>query len=118
MTAPQMICHLHDSLEVATGIKPAEPRNSGLDNALIRWLVIYALPWPKGKARSAPEMLMTQPTQWHTDLERLRGLLAAAAQRGPGGKWARHPTFGELGGTQYGHLIYKHFNHHLTQFGV
>jgi len=118
MTAPRMICHLQDSLEVALAMKPAQPKRKGMDNAIVRWLVIYVLPWPKGKVQTAPEMLATQPSEWNTDMDRLRGLLDAASRQGVSGKWGRHPAFGELDGSLYGHLIYKHFNHHLTQFGV
>jgi hypothetical protein len=99
-------------------MKPTRPKNNGMDNPLVRWLVIYAIPWPKGKARTAPEMLVTQPSVWAADMQRLHELLDTAANVGSTGKWARHPAFGQINGNQYGHLIYRHFNHHLTQFGV
>lgn len=118
MTAPRMICHLSDSLRVASGEIPAEFKRSPLANPIVRWLMAYVVPFPKEKAQTAPEMLLTQPADWQTDLSTVRDQLRAAAQRGPNGKWAPHPAFGDISGVLYGVFIYKHFDHHLRQFGV
>lgn len=118
MTAPRMICHLADSLRVIGGEVAAEFKPSPLANPIVRWLFAYVVPFPKEKAQTAPEMLLTQPTDWQTDLLTVREQLRVAARRGPHGKWARHPAFGDVSGTLYGVFIYKHFDHHLRQFGV
>lgn len=118
MTPGTMTCHLIDALEVALGIAPAQPKRSWLPKALVRWLVIYVVPWPKGKAKTVPEMLRTQPAGWDADLARLRSLLREAAQRGPDGRWSPDPAFGKLSGRDYGVFLFKHFDHHLGQFGV
>jgi hypothetical protein len=113
-----MICHLIDALEIALGIVPTVPKRSWLPKKLVRWLVIYVVPWPKGKAKTVPEMLRTQPSGWDADLARLRSLLRQAAQRGPEGQWSPDPAFGKLSGRDYGFFLFKHFDHHLGQFGV
>jgi len=118
MTAPRMICHLSDSLRVASGEIPAEFKHGPMANPMLRWLMAHVVPFPKGKAETAPEMLLTQPADWRSDLSTAREQLRAAAERGPGGEWARHPAFGDVSGTLYGVFIYKHFDHHLRQFGV
>ena len=118
MTAPQMICHLNDSLEIATGRVPAQRVRTPLANPLLRWLIIYVVPWPKGRARTVPEMLATTPGNWDADVARLIAQLQAAGARGPRGEWAPHPGFGALSGKDYGVLIRRHFSYHLTQFGV
>ena len=118
MTAAGMICHLSDSLRVASGEIAAEFHRTPLANPLVRWLMAYVVPFPKAKAQTAPEMLRTKPSDWQADLSAAREHLRAAAERGPGGKWARHPAFGDVSGTLYGVFIYKHFDHHLRQFGV
>ncbi|HEX6559122.1 MAG TPA: DUF1569 domain-containing protein, partial [Longimicrobiales bacterium] len=61
---------------------------------------------------------VTRPAAWDADVQNLKELLREAAERGPNGQWAAHPAFGKLSGKDYGCLIYKHFNHHLTQFSV
>ena len=118
LTAPRMICHLSDSLRVAVGEVPSKFKPGPLANPLVRWLLAYVIPFPKERAQTAPEMLLTQPADWQADLSTVREQLRAAAQRGPHGRWARHPAFGEVSGTLYGVFIYKHFDHHLRQFGV
>lgn len=118
MTAPQMVCHLSDALRVNLGELPAEFRQGPLANPVVRWLLAYVVPFPKAKAETAPEMLTTQPSDWHADLARARDYLRAAAQRGANGRWATHPAFGDISGTMHGVFTYKHVDHHLRQFGV
>ena len=118
MTAPRMICHLADSLRVSSGEFPAEFRKGPLANPVARWLLAYVVPFPKARAETAPEMLATTPSDWQADLSAARAQLLAAAERGPDGKWALHPAFGEVSGELYGVFIHKHFDHHLRQFGV
>lgn len=118
MTPSQMLCHLKDAVEVAMGLAPSKPRGKGLDNRLLRHFIIYYMPWPKGKIQTSPEMLKTQPAEWLSDLARLRDLLGDAARRGPSGAWSPHPAFGDISGKDYGALLYRHFDHHLKQFGV
>jgi hypothetical protein len=118
MTAPRVVCHLSDSLRVSVGELPAKFKNGPLANPVARWLLAYVIPFPKGKAQTAPEMLTTQPSDWQRDLSTLREQLRGAAQLGPNGKWAPHPAFGVISGKLYGVFIHKHFDHHLRQFGV
>jgi phytoene dehydrogenase-like protein len=118
MTAHRMLCHLSDSLRVGLGEVPAESRAGPLANPVARWLLAYVIPFPKGRAETAPEMLTSQPSDWTADLAAAREYLRAAAARGETGKWARHPAFGEVSGKLYGVFIHKHFDHHLRQFGV
>ena len=117
-TATRMVCHLSDSVRVCVGEMPADFKNGPLATPLVRWLLAYVIPFPKGKAKTAPEMLTTQPSNWQEDLARARDLLRAAGERGAEGQWARHPAFGDISGTLHGVFIYKHFDHHLRQFGV
>jgi hypothetical protein len=118
MNPARMICHMTDALQVATGAVPARPKKTFMANPIVRRIIIYHLPWPKGKAETIPEMLITKPADWDADLSRLRELLEAAGARGAAAKWATHPAFGDISGKDYGTLIYRHFDHHLGQFGV
>ena len=118
MTAHRMLCHLSDSLRVVLGEAPAAFKSGHLANPVARWLLAYVIPFPKGRAETAPEMLSTQPGDWDVDLASAREYLRTAARQGPDGKWARHPAFGDVSGALYGVFIHKHFDHHLRQFGV
>ena len=118
MTPSQMICHLEDSLRCAIGITPAEARKTWMSNRVFRRIIIYWLPWPRGRAKTVKEMLATRPGEFETDRRRLSEILEIAAARTPAGPWAPHPAFGDLRGEDYGVLIHRHFDYHLRQFGV
>jgi hypothetical protein len=116
-TAPRMVSHLIASVRIALGDESAAVRTGIMSTGLVRYLLIYVMPWPKG-APTAPEMLARAPESWLSDVAALKALLARAAANGPSGTWAMHPAFGRLSPRDWGALIHKHVNHHLTQFGV
>lgn len=119
MSAPQMVCHVSDALRVSLGEIPTRSKGKKVfTNPVVRWLLIHVLPWPKGKTQTAREMLTAQPTDWAADLGTFRALLERMGSRGPGGAWPPHPLFGNLSGKMWGHLTYRHLDHHLGQFGV
>jgi hypothetical protein len=116
-TAPRMVSHLISSVRMAVGEEPVKPRPSFLSGRLVRYLVIYVLPWPKG-APTAPELLARAPESWGADLAVLNAALERAAANGAHGRWAEHPAFGDLSGADWGVLLHRHVHHHLTQFGA
>jgi hypothetical protein len=118
MTPDQMMCHLEDSISCAVGRTPTRVKTSFMSSRFMRWLIIYVIPWPKGKAETVREMQLTKPGDFETDRERLKAALREAASRGTTASWAVHPAFGNLTGKDYGTLIYRHFDHHLKQFSV
>ena len=118
MTPNEMMCHMEDSLKVATGQVPARQKKTFLSNPLVRHLIIHYVPWPKAKAETVPEMLATRPTDFERDRARLKEVVLKTSSRGPKAMWAVHPAFGAISGKDYGVLMYRHFDHHLGQFGV
>lgn len=118
MEPNQMLCHMEDAMLCANGSRATRVKNTFMANPLVRWLIIYVIPWPKGKAETVPEMKVTQPTEFEADRKRLVALVNETSARGPKANWAVHPAFGKLTGRDYGVLIYRHFDHHLRQFGV
>ena len=117
MNAGQMLAHVNASLAMATGELATQPKKTPLANPLLRWLVIHALPWPKGTP-TAPELLSTPPGEWRAELARFRDLLERAGARPPEGDWPVHPAFGKMGGKHWGVLVYRHLDHHLRQFAA
>lgn len=115
-TAARMVCHLSDALRVALGDIPSQPRGSLLKRTLGKWLVVYTpLKAPRAKVKTLPEMLTTVPTDWQGDLRSCEQLLERAAAMTAS---AVHPGFGRLSPSGWGRLVWKHFDHHLRQFGV
>jgi len=118
MDAGRMVVHLTAQLRAGLGELQCAPKKTPMNNWLMRRLVIYVIPWPKGTP-TAPEFL-TQPTStWDEDVAALRSAMDRFAARGEGGPWTTdHPAFGRLTGRMWGVLAWRHMDHHLRQFGV
>ena len=117
MSAGQMIVHLAAQLRAGLGELPCEPKKTPMNNWLMRRLVIYVIPWPKGSP-TAPEFLAQPTATWDDDMATLRSAVERFGSRGPGGEWPQHPAFGPLTGRMWGTLAWRHLDHHLRQFGV
>lgn len=118
MNALQMMWHLNAQLRDLLGETKAKPMPGPLRHPVLRWLIIDVLPWPKGKAPSAPEYLAFDPGDWQSEMAALEERLERWTARPVADCAADHPAFGSIGGAMMGRLLHKHWNHHLTQFGV
>lgn len=116
LDAPRMLCHVADQMRVALGDAPSRPVHSFATRTFLKFLVVHTgFQPPRGKIRTAPEMLVSQPTSWDADLAACLALAERVAQ---GSARAVHPMFGPLSPEEWGKLCWKHLNHHLVQFGV
>lgn len=118
MTAPQMLAHLGDQMRLTMGEYPCVPMPSPLRRPVIRELVLYWLPWPNARVQGPPEMFTTRPRIWAADLATVEALVEHLAVRAPRGAWPEHPLFGRMSGRAWGVFCYRHFDHHLRQFGA
>jgi hypothetical protein len=118
-TPDRMCAHLVDALKMALGETPLPAGQGPLSWPGIKHLFVHVLPLPKGVA-THPALLATPgtggPVTPHVDT--IERLLTSCAERGPAGTWGGHPAFGQLSGSEWGTLIYKHTDHHLKQFGL
>lgn len=117
LTAPRMVSHLIEGARMALGDLPVPPRQTFLSNRVMRYLIIHVFPFPKG-APTAPQLLSRAPDDWASDKAALAALMERAAAQSAGGTWQAHPAFGVLAARDWGVLLHKHTDHHLTQFGV
>jgi hypothetical protein len=117
MTAPQMVAHLRDQMSHCLGDRPCTPVPSVLRWAPLRYASIYWIPWPKGRAKGPPDAFVTQPGSWPADIANLLELVERFGARDPNSKWPNHAIFGPMRGGDWGYFCYKHFDHHLRQFG-
>ena len=116
MTARQMIVHLADAIRMATGELPIAVRKTPFRYPVLRQLLIYVIPIPKGLPTARE--LQRAPGDWDADVADLRAMLAAFAARDRKAPWPPHPVLGRLGAHGWGVLTLRHFDHHLRQFGV
>jgi hypothetical protein len=116
MTAPQMVAHLADSARMALGDLPVAPKRVPLRYPPLKQLCIYCLPIPKS-VPTAPELIQRSPGDWEHEVNAAGALLERIASP-PDGRRPDHPVFGRLSEQAWGVLVYRHYDHHLRQFGV
>jgi hypothetical protein len=117
LDAPRMVTHVTDALRASLGEVPLTPMNGPLAVWPVNALVMFYLPWPKS-APTAPELLARAPISLSVELDTLRQSVGRFVAREQQTEWPPHAAFGRLSGPQWGRLMYRHFDHHLRQFGV
>lgn len=120
MDVNQMVVHLKDQLDIALGIKAAKAQGPLILRTTVgRWLVLYVLPWRKGKEVTPKEMDASINGMIITDFESDKHLLLMRIKQFTvASGFSPHPFFGKLGKKDWGRLAWKHINHHLLQFGA
>jgi hypothetical protein len=117
MTAAQMLAHLADPLKAAMGSKKVAVKSSAFSNPIVRTLIIYCMPWPKG-APTAPEFIHAHEEHFGENLTALHRTIEEFVASGDSARRRPHPAFGQLSGRAWGRLVYRHLDHHLRQFGT
>ena len=116
MMAGQVLPHLIDQMRITLGEVPCNPIPGLLQYSPVREAALYWLPWPRG-IKGPPEAFTTPPSTWAADLNTVQTLVDRLARRGPSGSWPPHPRFGRMSGRDWGVFCYRHFDHHVVQFG-
>ena len=118
MSAPQVVCHLAESLKMALGDLPVTRRQMPIRYPPLKQIIVYVAPFPKS-APTAPELQVRSPGAWSADVADLQALVDRFVARGSESTpWVDHPAFGRLSRRAWGVLVYRHMDHHLRQFGA
>lgn len=117
MNAPRMLSHIGSSFRMAKGELITAPKNLPFRYPVIKQLIVYWLPFPKG-APTAPELLSRTVVDWDENVDDVRSQIESFATRQRDGHWGHHPAFGSLTPREWGVLGYRHTDHHFRQFGV
>lgn len=117
MNASQMLSHLVQSGKMAAGELPTRPLRLLLRFTPIRQFIIYVMPFPKGVG-TAKELMPVDGAELEASRAELHRLLETLARNQNATSWPEHPAFGRLSGREWGVLVYRHFDHHLRQFGM
>jgi hypothetical protein len=117
MTAEEMLGHLVASAKMAVGELHCESKKLPIRYPPLRQLIVYWLPWPKSSP-TAPELMVSEPGAIDDNKKELTRLLRVFADRAKEKQWPKHPAFGNLSRRGWGVLVWRHFDHHLRQFGV
>ena len=113
-----MLTHLTDQLRHSVSETRLRPSRSPFRFPLIKQLAMYWLPWPKGRIRGPAAAFLTQPSEWAADLATLEALIDQFVELPVGREWPGHPFFGTMSRVSWARLSYRHFDHHLRQFGA
>ncbi len=119
MTAAQMMAHCAEIVEVTNG-KPLEntPFIVKLFKGMIRNLVVNEKPYKKN-SQTHPQYKQTRDKDFDTEKKRLLGALETFHHMDEAQIAAvKHPLFGTMTKQEKGWSMYKHLDHHLTQFGA
>jgi hypothetical protein len=117
LDAARVQTHLAAQLRMALGDLTCRSKNTPFRYPVVRELIIYVLPWPKG-APTAPELLATEPADFEADRQALIQLVERMGTRNPEEPFGEHPAFGPLSRRAWGVLGWRHLDHHLRQFGL
>lgn len=116
MDASRMVNHLLEAYRLPSGALRIRRRPVPL-RSLVRWLMLYVLPFPKG-APTARELLIRPAAGFDVDRDALRAAILASTEPAPDAPRGDHPLFGDMSRRDWGVLMYKHTDHHLRQFGL
>jgi hypothetical protein len=118
MSASQMLEHVSRAAEMAAG---AKPRQQALLGKAIGWIFkkdfLGEKPFPKSSP-TGPDFIIQGEPDFATVQARALALLKQLHELGERGTDGHvHGFFGPLTGVQWGQTQFKHFDHHLRQFG-
>lgn len=119
MDVAQMLAHCAEVQEVANG---KELRNSPwylkLFRGIIRRMVLSTKPYPRQSA-THPQYVVASQEDFGQQKERLLQAIRSMHDQSPAkAEQIKHPLFGSMTADEKGWAMYKHLDHHLTQFGV
>jgi len=116
MNVAQMMAHCAETIDVSNG-KPLKGTPWFLKpfGGIVKKMVVNNKPYPKN-LRTHPQYLMTEPEDFVRQKERLAFSLKTMIALGRVG--SKHPLMGQMTADEKGWGMYKHLDHHLSQFGV
>lgn len=120
MDVAQMLAHCCFPLEHAVGTLKSQP--TGFVKRLLGKMVKGMATTPKPFKRDLPTdptFVVATPQDFEAQKGRLKNAITNFVNAG-GAKVSEfpHPFFGKLTGAEWSNLMYKHLDHHLSQFGV
>jgi len=116
MTVAQMLAHCAEVQDVTNGKElKGTPFIVKLMGGVIRKTVLAEKPYPKN-LRTHKQYLMSDPEDFSRQMDRL--LDSIKTMQVLGRRETKHPLFGKMSASDNGWAMYKHLDHHLTQFGV
>lgn len=116
MNPAQMLAHCAEVQEVTNGkALTGTPILVKLMGGLIRKIVLSEKPYRRD-GRTHPQYVVADPKDFVEQKSRL--LKAIDEMRSQSPTSSKHPIFGKMSADDKGWAMYKHLDHHFTQFGI
>lgn len=120
MNVSQMLAHLCVSYDQIFGDQRGRPPllMRKLLSLLIKKRLVDESPYPKN-GRTAPAFVISDERDFETEKAKLTAYLSRVEKMGAGAFSGRESfSMGKLSTLEWNNLLYKHLDHHLSQFGV
>jgi len=117
MSAAQMLAHCTATVQMPVGDLSIKRSPLGLIGWLFKGMLVSDRPFSKNSP-TAPEFVVRDDRVFETEKERFLEVFKKLAKGPSAVTCYRHPFFGKMTTEDWGHLVYKHLDHHLRQFGV
>ena len=120
MSAGQMLAHCNVTYDMIFTDKYPKPRafKKFLLKLLIKNLVVNEKPYRKS-SQTAPDFVIHDQRDFDVEKKKLIGNIRRTVSLGRShfeGKESH--SFGSLNANEWNNMLYKHLDHHLSQFGV
>lgn len=120
MNVTEMLAHTNVSFELTyDNIHPAPSKfKKFFLKLIVKKFVVSDTPY-KRNTRTAPVFLISDERDFEIEKDRLRDYIKKTQELGANYFDGRdYYSFGILSSDEWNNLLYKHVDHHLTQFGV
>ena len=119
MSAAQMLWHVNSILEIPLGLTNIKPNLIGkLMGPLLKKMVLNPKPY-KPNLPTGPEFVAREDKDFEAEKIKVTDNLQQFIHNGPEAtEGLRHPLFGKMTAEEWGYSLWKHFDHHLRQFGL
>lgn len=119
MSGAQTMAHLFTVLQLGTGDRIEKPNLIGrLMGPFIKKIVMSEKPYRQGLPTGS-NFIIKDEKNFEEEKAKLISLYKKFIDRGEkGAEGLKHPLFGKLNAYEWGFSQWKHFDHHLKQFGA
>jgi hypothetical protein len=117
MTSAQMLAHCSEIVEVTNGKElHGTPWFVKLLGGLIKKMVLSVKPYPR-ETGTHPQYVVSDEREFEVEKTRLlRAIETFVAEDEAMADEKKHPIFGRMTRDEKGWAMYKHLDHHLSQF--
>jgi len=120
MNVGQMLKHCQIPMEIALGKREMKTKVGFFKKMIFKLFkpMMYSDKLWKPNVRTPKEFIITESQGFDTEKNKIVNLINEFTANKDNSNWPEHPVFGVFTNEQRGKMQYKHFDHHLRQFGV